>query len=439
LRSGYLWLASFAAAPLAAWPLLAHPAYRRFSLACRAGLAAAVGGVLISGWMTLFGLAGIRWVPAILFVVSAMTAFLLRFLLLPESTRPPEKSGIEWSEAVALGVSAAAILIALFATTSASATSPDLILFWGPKAQAFASARTFDVALLGDPAVHYLHVSYPPLVTNLYAFASLVAGRFPWGAVTLTFPLCLAVLALSLPRATREIGQRRTALFASSFVVAAFGFLGNNLDVAGNGEPWLWLYETLAAALLLGPIATTSAGQLLAGLLLAGAASAKVEGLPFVLAVAALFLILRRREVRILSASVLLLAPTAVSLGAWFAFGATRRIFQGYEQYGSFFTVQWSEFTHVSASIGKAFWSAGWALPWILPLAAFLIARRKSPLALLPLLVSLALAAFFVFTYLHQPDSTLWISWSAGRVFSPLVSLLALASLQRRGGEVSAR
>jgi hypothetical protein len=143
--------------------------------------------------------------------------------------------------------------------------------------------------------------------------------------------------------------------------------------------------------------------------------------------------------VRTLSASVLLLAPTAVSLGAWFAFGATRRIFQGYEQYGSLFTVQWSEFTHVSASIGKAFWSAGWALPWILPLAAFLIARRKSPLALLPLLVSLALAAFFVFTYLHQPDSTLWISWSAGRVFSPLVSLLALASLQRRGGEVSAR
>jgi hypothetical protein len=340
---------------------------------------------------------------------------------------------------VALGVSAAAILIALFATTSASATSPDLILFWGPKAQAFASARTFDVALLGDPAVHYLHVSYPPLVTNLYAFASLVAGRFPWGAVTLTFPLCLAVLALSLPGATREIGQRRTALFASSFVVAAFGFLGNNLDVAGNGEPWLWLYETLAAALLLGPIATTSAGQLLAGLLLAGAASAKVEGLPFVLAAIALFLILRRREVQTLSASVLLLAPTAVSLGAWFAFGATRRIFQGYEQYGSFFTVQWSEFTHVSASIGKAFWSAGWALPWILPLAAFLIARRKSPLALLPLLVSLALAAFFVFTYLHQPDSTLWISWSAGRVFSPLVSLLALASLQRRGGEVSAR
>jgi hypothetical protein len=333
----------------------------------------------------------------------------------------------------------ASILIAFAATATASATSPDLLLFWGPKAQAFASARTFDVALLADPVTRYLHVSYPPLVTNLYAFASMVAGKFAWGASTLTFPLCLAALALALPGVAREIAARPTAGFASAFIVAAFAFLGNNLDVAGNGEPWLWLYETLAAALLIGPFAATNAGQLLAGLLLAGGASAKVEGLPFVLAGAALFFFLRRREIRIVPAAALLLLPTVISLGAWFAYGATRRLFQGYEQYGSFFVIQWSELAHVLAMIGRVLWSAGWALPWLVPLAAFVSSRRTSRLALLPLLVSLGLAAFFVFTYLHQPDSTQWIGWSAGRVLSPLVALLALAALPRRGDGISAR
>ena len=94
--------------------------------------------------------------------------------------------------------------------------------------------------------------------------------------------------------------------------------------------------------------------------------------------------------------------------------------------------IQWSELAHVCATIGKVLWSAGWALPWLVPLAAFLVSRRRSRLSLLPLLVSLALAAFFVFTYLHQPDSTLWIGWSAGRIFSPLVALLAIGGLVRK-------
>ena len=39
-----------------------------------------------------------------------------------------------------------------------------------------AIARTIDTAFLTAPFLEYLHVYYPPLVTNLYAFASMAAG-----------------------------------------------------------------------------------------------------------------------------------------------------------------------------------------------------------------------------------------------------------------------
>jgi len=428
LKSGYLWLASLVACPLSAWPLLLHRSYRRFSLPCRIGLAFASGGVLLSTWMTLFALAGILWQPIVLLAMSALTAFLLRFLLRKQDSAAPERTRPGLPAAMAAAISTLAVLIAVAATTSAAATSPDLLYFWGPKAQAFAFARTFDLAFLRDYYMQYVHVSYPPLVTNLYAFASMIAGKFAWGAATLTFPLCLGALALSLPSVLRGIDAGPSGVFASTFLVATFGFLGNNLDVAGNGEPWLWIYETLAAALLVGPFAATAAGQLLAGLLIAGAATAKVEALPFALAVAALFLYLRRREIEIGPAAAFLLLPTAISLGAWLAFGATHRLFAFYEQYGSFFDIRWQDLGDDLGNVGKAIWSAGWALPWLLPLAALLAARKRSRPALLPVLVSVVLAAFFVFTYLHQSDPAQWISWSAGRVFSPIVAFLTVAA-----------
>lgn len=290
--------------------------------------------------MTLLALAGLAWHSIPLVTIAALTAFLLRFLASSEDAQgsgPSAKSPSGLPEWLALAVSATAVLVVFAASASAAATSPDLLLFWGPKAQAFVAARTVDAAFLREPLLDYLHVSYPPLVTNLYAFASIVGGRLAWGAATLTFPLCLAVLAFSLPGTLRSAAPRPIAWAASALVVSAFGYLGYDLDVAGNGEPWLWLSETLAMTLPVGGIGTTRAGQLLAGLLLSGAASAKVEGLPFALAAAMLFLLLRKKEARSGPAAALLLTPSLLSLGAWLAFGATRHLFRGYEQCGRFF------------------------------------------------------------------------------------------------------
>jgi hypothetical protein len=243
--------------------------------------------------------------------------------------------------------------------------------------------------------------------------------------------LLIAVLALSLPGALRLNAPRRIAWAASALAISALGLLGSELGVAGNADPWLWTFEALAAAILIGPAARSRAGQLLAGLLLAGAVTSKVEGLLFALAVVTLFLALGRREVRIGSAAAFLVIPGAVSLGTWFLFEATRRVYYGYEQYGRFLDVHWDRLPLVLSGIGHALWSAGWALPYLLPLAALLLAPAGERLLWIPVGASLVLCAFSVFTYLHgDRDPSQWIRWSAGRILSPVPVLLAVAAVR---------
>src|SRR5439155_8560074 len=114
-----------------------------------------------------------------------------------------------------------ALLWAWAAAASGAATSPDLLIFWGTKAQAFAAARTIDASFLRKPLLQYLHPSYPPLVTNIYALAATAAGRFPWGAATLTFPLLLTALAMSLPGLLRLSVPRSSAWASSALIITA--------------------------------------------------------------------------------------------------------------------------------------------------------------------------------------------------------------------------
>jgi hypothetical protein len=90
-------------------------------------------------------------------------------------------------------------------------------------------------------------------------------------------------------------------------------------------------------------------------------------------------------------------------------------------------------------AIGHALSSTGHGLPWLVPLAVLAAAGRLRPSALLPLGVAAALTGFLLFTYTHRSeDPTLWISWSAARVFSPVAMLLGLAATCRRDGEKEA-
>ena len=423
--------------PLAGWPLLAHPAYRGLSRICRISLSAAVGAVLVSFWMTVFALARLFWRIPLLVLAAAATAFLLRSLLKPEPAgeQPPDTPKANAAEILPTLLAALAVGWALLASASGAATSTDLVAFWGPKAQAFASARTIDSKFLSEPFLGYLHPDYPPLVTNLFAFGAMAAGRFPWGAGALTFPMLLAALALALPGVLILAAPRPTARACSALIVAALGLLGSVFYVAGNGDPALWLFETLAAAVLIGPAARIRSGQLLAGLLLAGATGAKVEGLPYAAAIAVLFLLVRRREIRTGSASLLLFAPTVLSLGLWFAFGIARHLFLGYRGYGRFSEIHWDRLGIVLSAIGDALWSAAFALPFLLPFLALVVFRKARP-TIIPTGASLLLSLFFVFTYLHgDPDPREWVGWSAGRIFAPVAALLALAGIARRDSQ----
>ena len=330
----------------------------------------------------------------------------------------------------ASALSLTAVAAALLATAAGAATSPDLLFFWGPKAQQFALARSFDAAFMRDELHHHMHAYYPPLVTNLGAFSSMAVGRMSWTGATLTFPLLLAALAVGLPGALGgRLGRARAAAVAS-LTVAAIAYLGVEADVAGNAEMTLLLFETLAMALLLSENAAHGPTQLLAGILLAGAAAAKVEGLPFVISAAALFFLARPEASRpFWPAAARLLLPSAAMLSTWFAFGASRGIFFGYSGYGRFLDLHADHFPLVLSAVARSLLTTGYGLPWLVPLACVLLALPLSRRWILPIGTAAILTAFFLFTYIHRAeDPSLWISWSAPRIFSPVAVLLALAA-----------
>jgi hypothetical protein len=435
MSGGFLWLAAFLLLMLPGLPLLWHRTFGGIPVASRAILAGAVGSVLVSFAMTLFALLGVPWHVAGLLLTAMFLAFALRLALPREGPldgphEPPRTAGAAAGLLSLLGV-----LLALAATAGGAASSPDLVFFWGPKAQQYALARTVDAGFLGDEYLQYMHAYYPPLVTNLYAFASMVAGRLSWVAATLTFPLLLAALALGLPGLLRTRISRPNASAAAALIVCAIAYAGIEADIGGNAEMALLFFETLAMSLLLGPAASGAATQLLAGLLLAGIATTKVEGLPFVLASAVLFLLLRRRDVRPAGSVLALFGPTVLALSVWFAFGATRHLFFGYAGQGSWLDLRPGLWKIVLRSVVLSLGSTGHGLPYLVPLACLLLlAPGLTRVSAIPLGVAAALAGFLLFTYLDRPgDPSQWISWSAPRVLLPLAMLFALAATCLRG------
>lgn len=440
--SGVVWLASLLVLPAAGAPLLLHSAYRRFGAFARVALAFAVGAGALSLVMTVAALAGWRWHPAPLALSAFALCAVLRLAIRrpsPLEAPPPSGGPLAASEWVAIGIILVALAAAAAAAFSAAATSPDLILFWGPKGETFAAAGGFDADYLGDPVHVYQHVSYPPLVPAMYAFATMAAGRFSWMGAVATFPLCLAALALALPGVLGRFASRRDALAATAAITAAIGFLGDALDVAGNADSALLLFEVLAVAVLLGTTQEDGAGELLAGILLGGAVAAKVEGLPFALTAIGSYFILRRARgaASLARSAARLVLPSAAVLAAWLAFGTSRHLFRGYESYGPAFSLYLRTLGPVLAGIARALFHAGGALPWLIPLAAVLACgsaawRGQAPY---PLAIAAVLVGFFVFTYLHVPDPALWIEWSAGRIFmvvSPLCVLAVVAARAQR-------
>jgi hypothetical protein len=442
MKAGYLWLLSFLVFPIVGAPFLKSRAFRVFGLPARAVLSAGVGAVLLSWTMTLFALLRLRWGPLLLLVAAAVALALSLLLDGRDGPRlpgvcpsPPGKGdGGEGTDRatklIAFSVTALSVFGAFLATRAGRSTSPDLLLFWGPKAQQFAAARTIDADFLSAPYMQYLHVYYPPLVTNVFAFPAMIAGRFPWGAAAQTFPFLLAATAIGLAGVLRTSSTLPRAAATAALATSAIALVGIYASVAGNAEPFLLFFEILGLAMLVTPVARSTAGKLLAGLLLAGAATSKVEGLVFVGAAGVLFALIERDAARPLARTLLaLFAPTIVALGTWFVFGEVRHLFSGYHGYGSVLSMRFGTLPMIFSDVAAALWKSGYALPWLVPLAVLLLVPGRYRRALLPIATALAIAGFLLFTYLTtEAVPRLLIAWSAARVLSPVSALFALAS-----------
>ncbi len=431
MRADAVWLGAWFGSVLVGLPIAAASGLRGYSRPCRVVLGTAAGAFLLSTAMTLSALAGIAWRWPVLLGISMVSAALLRALLSDPSTEesPPRRSPGAGIVLVWLSLGAALLCVVV-----GGATSIDLLLFWGPKAQAFAAAHTIDVRYLKDPLHAYLHPSYPPLATNLAALATMAARVFPWRLAPITFPIALGGLALGLPGCLRRWRSEREAWALSAVIVSALALLGTETDVGGNADMPLLFFELLAMTLLISPDASRPPIQWMAGLLLGAAASTKVEGLPFALSAAVLFVAVRK-EIRPSTGALLrLLSPTAVAVGAWLALGVARNLFVGYRGYGEFGRLYLRSLPAVVNAIGSSLWAAGYGLPFLVPLLVLAVGPMPRRLAMLPLGVLAALSLFFAFTYLHEADPSQWILWSAARIFSPACGLLVLAAAAGGGG-----
>jgi hypothetical protein len=134
----------------------------------------------------------------------------------------------------------------LWIAATGGTSSPDLVFFWGAKAQRFASREPW-TSSSWQPFHMFIHPYYPPLVTNVYALASMVAGRLVWMAAVLTFPLLLGGLALG--RQASSGAPRRVRRAYSALAVAAT-IRRTESDVGGSGGMPLILFESFAIALL---------------------------------------------------------------------------------------------------------------------------------------------------------------------------------------------
>lgn len=359
--------------------------------------------------------------------MALAVGILLRRLV--PNTRAPEGPSTRamglWGWASVATIILAGIAATLSAASSA-ATSADLLLIWGPKAEHFALKGMIDPAFLGDPMLDYLHTSYPPLVTNLFALATSIAGRFPWGAATLTYPLLLVACGAGLPGA---LGSSRRGYGLAALVVGIVACAGTPIQIAGNGDMPLIFFEVMATALLIRPDAQRPEAELLAGLLIAGAVLSKVEGMPFALvAVAGATVVSQRHRWR---SALRLGLPSAIALGTWFGFGAVNNLFWGYRGYGRFAEVHWYRTPKVIPSIFLALKSVCFGLPFAIPLVLVVLIRPATR-GWIPAITALLLGGFIVFTYLHGDiDPTEWIGWSAARVMLPCAVLLMLSTFSQ--------
>jgi hypothetical protein len=310
------------------------------------------------------------------------------------------------------------LIITLYAIATTRETCADLIYFWGPKGQQFWIKETIDVAFLGFPHYFLMHSDYPPLLPEVFAFASMVVHRFSWWGALYTTLLFLAASAFALRGFT---GRSRDALL----LTAVLGYAYAVSMVAGAADALLIFFELVAlAALTFGKGVRGS--YVLAAIAMAGAIMTKVEGAVFVVVTVGALTLWSEKRIRAAATAV----PALILIGSWVAFCAKHNLLDAYKQGGE--PGHWELAGTVVANTVRMASYEAFFLPWLAALAPLALGRNFRRAAL-PLLVAGGSIVATLFFYLHVDvlhETPQWsIAASAERVLlTPLMALVVAAA-----------
>jgi hypothetical protein len=404
---------------------------RRLDLGGRLAIAFAMGGLLVAALLFAETLVGIAWRRAGVYGAIALLIALGVWLVrrggqtpspVPPATENRRGEGVcPPQHPILSALIALPVLLTTYGVLTARETCADLLYIWAPKAIRFAFVGKVDPIFLRFPHYSLMHADYPPLLTLLFSFATLVAHRFSWWGALLLTPISLLATVLAFRAIARNaIGDRLATRYALVLgTMLACGFASGM--VSGAADPTLVLYETIAiAALTFAP--QDGGAQHLAGLCLAAAVFTKVEGTLFAFVTVAAFVVCNPRLWRRAAG---LIVPAAIFFGAWFLWAKHHELLDIYA---------WGRnplHPEVAKAVfGGTFAQAGYEaayLPWIAPLALLGFGRNFRRAAL-PLLVAAGSIAYILFFYFHSPDPQWWIASSAMRVLLTPVTCLAVAS-----------
>jgi hypothetical protein len=357
----------------------------------------ATGLFTIVAEMFLISALGGHWSAWALLPLPLLLIAAGRFLSARPAGEPVTRPGLS----VALALVAIAILTSMI--LAAAATSGDYVFFWGVKGQRFGQQRVLDTAFTLDPS-HYMHPDYPPMVPLYYAWTMLGGkGAFDWwgGMLSSALFLFMATAALwGFGRYARVRAIDEIAVFFASLY--ALFFMRN--AVAGNAEPALIFFETVALAALTCWRERPGEHDVIASLALCGVAFTKVEGGVFVALVVGMTWIMRRSSWR------MAIAPVA-TLFAWVAFGKLRGLTDTYVPRDDL-SLQYILPTAID--LVRELSLHLWYVPWIV-MTLLLVPRigGARPRNAIPYIIaSLGFVVFLLLIYTRKDPH---LEWSAGR------------------------
>ncbi len=417
----YVAIAAFGA------PLAFTAVLRSKTIVARAGFAFLGGSVVLTSWMTLLSIAGVRWSIASigipLLVISSAGSILLARRKRPEPRFdiPPVDALTRWAWLLTV----AAVVYLAIAGFSTYATSADYLFFWGAKAARFVAAGGFDARFLNWEYAVHMHPSYPQLVPAVYGWQALMIGRHSW-SLGLTVPaIWLFAGAVTIESILSEISTRRVAAAFTAFWSLAIALSLVDSWSAGNAEAPLLVFATVAAVLLFSTRFDVSTATV-AGVCLGGALLTKTEGVLIVGAFIAAALIQRwieRRRMEWLSLATSL-GIAAVSLGLWIALELLAHIpiIDPQREYGG--GIHWRNAIPIVGSLLENMPAGSYWLAWLVPLIALLVFRGRIR-TLLPYVIAGGglLAAYYLY-FLRLPyEPTQLIVWTFPRISQPTLSL----------------